>query len=173
MVKPSVARAMPAVNPKAILGINGHKNSGKTTLIVQLLPVLIKNNLKVAVIKKTHQPLSLDTSDTDTHRIYHAGGDVLACDGKSVFTRSHSDDSFSLDQAVNMLGDSYDIILVEGFKAADIDRLWLLRPEEQCAPTDIKNIVLTLPFTDHRLTTLLPILQSWLKQKHAITITVN
>jgi molybdopterin-guanine dinucleotide biosynthesis adapter protein len=158
-------------NTIAILGINGYKNSGKTTLIEKLLPVLIKNNLKVAVIKKTHHPLSLDTIGSDTHRIYQAGGDVLACDGESVFTRSHSDDSFSLGQAIDVLGDSYDLILVEGFKASDIDRVWLLRPEEQLAPTDIKNIIVSLPFTDDRLAWLLPVLQSWLKKKYGITIT--
>jgi len=160
-------------NTIAILGINGYQNSGKTTLIEQLLPILIKNDLKVAVIKHTHHPLSLDTIGSDTHRIYQSGGDVLACDGKSVFTRSHSGDSLSLDQAVNMLGDNYDLILVEGFKTADIDRLWLLRPEEQLAPTDIKNIIVSLPFTNHRLTTLLPTLRSWLNEKHSITITAN
>jgi len=160
-------------NTATILGINGYKNSGKTTLIEQLLPVLIRNNLKVAVIKKTHQPLSVDTFDTDTGRIYQAGGDVLACDGESVFTRLHSDDSFSLGQAIDVLGGGYDLILVEGFKSSDIDRVWLLRSEEQDAPADIKNVILTLPFTNHRLARLLPVLQSWLKEKYGITITDN
>ena len=118
---------------------------------------------------RSHHQLSMDTSTSDTSRIYQAGADVLACDGKSVFTMSHSNDSFPLDRAIDMLGDSYDLILVEGFKAADIDRAWLLRADEQNPPADIKNIIITLPFTDNRLPTLLPTLQTWLKEKHNLT----
>ncbi|TFG45822.1 MAG: molybdopterin-guanine dinucleotide biosynthesis protein B [Candidatus Brocadiia bacterium] len=164
-----------------ILGISGFKGSGKTTLIEAMLRGLIERSMTVAVIKHQREPLHFDQPQTDTHRFYQAGASVLGYDGRSVFTQTHlpqdthappADPSeqtqrkFSLEQAIQRLGPGYDLILVEGFKRSDIDKIWLLRHGEQQLDPSITNVIEVLDWRDDRPQKAMTALKKWLKEKY-------
>jgi molybdopterin-guanine dinucleotide biosynthesis protein B len=172
-------------NLTPILGISGFKGSGKTTLIESLLRDLIEQSMTVAVIKHQHEPVHLDQPQTDTHRFYQAGASVLGYDGRSVFTRTHlppdthdpqadpnerTQQKFSLEQAIQQLGPGYDLILVEGFKRSDIDKIWLLRHGEQQPDPSITNVIEVLAWYDDRPQKAMTTLKKWLKEKYDMNL---
>jgi molybdopterin-guanine dinucleotide biosynthesis protein MobB len=53
--------------------IVGRKNSGKTTLVCDLVTELSRRGLKVATVKHTHHHHELDTPGKDSHRHREAG----------------------------------------------------------------------------------------------------
>ena len=94
--------------PMKAVCIAGWSDSGKTTLIEQLIPLLMGRGLRVGVVKHTHHSLSIDQhgSDTDRYRGSGAAAVVLAA----------PDDSrpMNLAQTLALMPDM-DLILVEGF----------------------------------------------------------
>lgn len=55
-----------------VVQICGYKNSGKTTLIAALLPLLKEQGLRVAVIKHDSHGFDIDHKGTDTFRFREA-----------------------------------------------------------------------------------------------------
>ena len=97
-----------------IIQITGRSNTGKTTFIKSLIPVL-KNKGKVAVIKHLADHEFLLEKGKDTTTFFDAGAEVSAgIDGhKSVVAiRNHS-----LDAMLALMKDmGIDITVIEGFK---------------------------------------------------------
>jgi len=94
-----------------ILSIVGKSNSGKTTLIEKLIPVLVSKGLKVAVVKHAHKGFELDIEGKDSERIFRAGADVaIVSDDKLALIQRKGD----LKKVLNLLN-GYDLILTEGF----------------------------------------------------------
>jgi len=149
----------------ARLGICGYSGSGKTTLIEQLLPILQQKHLHPAVIKHHNEPVQIDQPGSDTDRFYRTGAAVLGYDGQMVFIKSHQKQPFSVDDAIARIGGDYDLVLIEGFKHSDIDKIWLLRPDESEPPSAITNIIATLKWNDNRLEQALAVLGPWLKKQ--------
>jgi len=147
-----------------MLGISGFKKSGKTTLIEELLGVLVEKGLRVAVIKHQHEPVNIDEGGGDTCRVYQAGADVLGFDGQCVFTKAHVEGAFALEQAEQYLSGRYDLILAEGFKSSDIEKIWLLREGEDQPPEGITNIIRVLAWSDDRLSAAVLVIKEWLKK---------
>ncbi|MBN1765684.1 MAG: molybdopterin-guanine dinucleotide biosynthesis protein B [Sedimentisphaerales bacterium] len=147
-----------------VLGICGFKKSGKTTLIESLLKELIGQGLKVAVIKHQSEPVECDRPGSDTARFYQAGATVLGFDGQSVFTRQHASDNFTLNDALDHLGNDYDLILAEGFKTSDIDKIWLLREAESQPDPGVSGIIQSLTWHDNRKKKTLKLIKQRLKE---------
>ena len=51
--------------PLPILGFCAFSGTGKTTLLTQLIPLLVANGVRIAMIKHAHQPL-ISTIQTKT-----------------------------------------------------------------------------------------------------------
>ena len=66
------------------LHIVGRKNSGKTTLIVDLVQLLTKNGCRVGTIKHTHHHHELDTPGKDSHRHREAGAELVGVVSRSM-----------------------------------------------------------------------------------------
>jgi molybdopterin-guanine dinucleotide biosynthesis protein MobB len=99
--------------------IVGRKNSGKTTLIVDLVQYLTANGYRIGTIKHTHHHHELDTPGKDSHRHREAGAAVvgiLSPGMTAVFRptdRAVNDANDRYDQLAPMFADC-DIVLVEG-----------------------------------------------------------
>lgn len=100
------------------LHIIGRKNSGKTTLIVELVQHLMSRGVKVATIKHTHHHHELDTPGKDSHRHREAGAaavGILSPAMNAIFWPSSPDEDASgrYEQFDCLLKDC-DLVLVEG-----------------------------------------------------------
>jgi len=99
--------------------ILGRKNSGKTTLIVDLVQHLTDNGYRVGTIKHTHHHHELDTPGKDSHRHREAGAaavGILSPGMTAVFRptdESTQDATDRYDHLSPMFADC-DVVLVEG-----------------------------------------------------------
>ena len=99
--------------------IVGRKNSGKTTLVVDLVRHLTASGYRVGTIKHTHHHHELDTPGKDSHRHREAGAAAVGIlsRGMTAVFRPTSDAtqeaSDRYDQLAPMFADC-DLVLVEG-----------------------------------------------------------
>lgn len=97
-----------------ILAVSGQKNSGKTTLIQNLLPKLIENGLRVCVIKHDGHSFLPDVPGTDTFRFLKAGalGTAVYDGEKFMLVRCACVNAAEL----CLFFPDADLILIEGLK---------------------------------------------------------
>lgn len=98
--------------------IVGRKNSGKTTLIVEIIECLAARGMRIGTIKHTHHHHELDTPGKDSHRHRQAGAAVvgiMAPGMDAIFwpQSSLSDDQGRYDRLLPLFADC-DLLLVEG-----------------------------------------------------------
>jgi molybdopterin-guanine dinucleotide biosynthesis protein B len=119
---------MPVNTP--LLSIVGKSNSGKTTLLVKLIPELKRRGYRVAVIKHhTHPDFEIDQPGKDSWRYAQAKSDVviLASPGK-IATIQKLDRELNLDE-ISERTPEVDIILTEGYKSAGKPSIEVVRAE--------------------------------------------
>lgn len=107
-------------------------NTGKTTLLTKVLPLLKHKNLRVGMIKHVHHQFDIDTPGKDSYRFRQAGADqVLVASSQRwvlMVETGDSDDPY-LDQVLpNLHQTDLDLILVEGFKHETFAKIEVHRP---------------------------------------------
>lgn len=109
-----------------IFAVSGVKNSGKTTLITRILPILTERGLKVATIKHDGHDFDADVSGTDTYRHFHAGayGTVIFSDSKYMVVKRQP--GMTEEQMLEWFPEA-DLILLEGFKTCPYPKIELIR----------------------------------------------
>lgn len=112
-----------------VLGIVASgSNAGKTTLITQLIPELVKRSIRVSVIKHAHHAFDIDHVGKDSYKIREAGAvQTLIASGKrwALMTEMHrlpeAPSEANLIELIAQINPNYaDLILIEGFKQAMI-----------------------------------------------------
>ena len=96
--------------------IIGRKNSGKTTLIVELVQQLTARGLRVGTIKHTHHHHELDTPGKDSHRHRTAGAamvGIMAPEMNAIFWPEADSQGDRYERMLAMYA-GCDIVLVEG-----------------------------------------------------------
>ncbi|MFO7966220.1 MAG: molybdopterin-guanine dinucleotide biosynthesis protein B [Archaeoglobaceae archaeon] len=133
-----------------ILSILGNSDSGKTTLISRIVPVLKEKGFKVVVVKHTIQEIEIDREGKDSWKINQSGADVVvASPRKMVFIKEEEDD---IDSISGKYLQDYDLILTEGFNRAGKDRIVVLNePEEleRFKHGNIQAVVCDEPLEDY------------------------
>ncbi|MDP7277168.1 MAG: molybdopterin-guanine dinucleotide biosynthesis protein B [Planctomycetaceae bacterium] len=98
--------------------IVGRKNSGKTTLIVELVSRLTTLGYRVGTIKHTHHDHEFDTPGKDSFRHGEAGAAVVGIVGPRLTAVFESTDGFGPEtdryEAIETMFDQCDLVLVEG-----------------------------------------------------------
>ncbi len=126
-----------------IIAISGFKNSGKTTIIQNIIPLLKLHGLKIATIKHDGHDFEPDVPNTDTfkHRKSGASGVAIFSDNKLMVTKEieHSK-TIEIAEIIKYFDDS-DIILLEGFKNSNFDKLEILRSGVCETPYCKKNVL--------------------------------
>jgi len=117
------------VRPPVFVGIVGWKNSGKTTLIERLIPLLAHRGLKVMTVKHTHHDLGPLDGSTDGERHARAGAletFVLAPDAWEISGCRQVGPAPALAELSPHVARA-DIVIVEGFKDAPIPKIEVRR----------------------------------------------
>jgi molybdopterin-guanine dinucleotide biosynthesis protein B len=117
-----------------IIGFCAWSGTGKTTLLTQLLPILVAKGLKVAVIKHAHHNFDIDHPGKDSFELRQAGASqMLIASRKRMALITEFDDDHaepSLAEALQGLNlQELDLILVEGFKHENYQKIELHRQE--------------------------------------------
>tara|TARA_B100000686_G_C16604323_1_gene870354 strand:+ start:134 stop:673 length:540 start_codon:yes stop_codon:yes gene_type:complete len=126
-------------------GIVGWKGSGKTTLVVRLLPELTGRGLVVSTLKHAHHTFDIDHPGRDSHEHRAAGAaEVMISSAKrwALMHETGGGEEATLDDLVAKMQPA-DLLLVEGYKRESFSKLEVHRPEagkSLLAPDD-RNIV--------------------------------
>lgn len=109
-----------------IFAVSGVKNSGKTTLITRILPILTGKGLKVATIKHDGHDFDADVPGTDSYRHFQAGayGTVIFSDTKYMVVKKQP--RMTVEQMMEWFPEA-DLILLEGFKTCPYPKIELIR----------------------------------------------
>jgi molybdopterin-guanine dinucleotide biosynthesis protein B len=113
-----------------VFGFAGYSGTGKTTLIERLIPRLVAGGLRVSVIKHAHHAFDIDTPGKDSYRHREAGAaEVLITSGQR-WVLMHELRGGPEPDLATQLGriSACDLVLVEGYKRADIPKLEVHRP---------------------------------------------
>lgn len=118
--------------PRPLLGFAAFSGTGKTTLLLELLPRLKHAGLRVAVVKHAHHTFDMDHPGKDSFRLRAAGADEMLVAGRCrmAWIRECDDNRVepSLHEALAVLDPArLDLVLVEGFKHAAIAKIELHR----------------------------------------------
>lgn len=126
-----------------IFAVSGVKNSGKTTLITKLLPLLIQRGLKVATIKHDGHDFEADVPGTDTYRHLQAGACGTIVYSKNKYMLVKQQPKPELEEMIGLFPE-VDLILLEGLKRCDYPKLEVIRKgnssESVCAGYQLRAI---------------------------------
>ena len=101
-----------------MFGLIGWQDSGKTTLMVKLIPEIIGRGYTVSSMKHTHHSFDIDKPGKDSFEHRRAGaGEVLVASGKrwALMHELDDQDEPTMDELVKLMT-PVDLLLVEGFK---------------------------------------------------------
>jgi molybdopterin-guanine dinucleotide biosynthesis protein B len=141
-----------------VFSIAGFSGSGKTTLIEKVIPLLVREGLRVSLIKHAHHEFDIDHPGKDSYRHRHAGcTEVLVSSSKrwALIHELRGAGEPSLDDQLTQLS-ACDLVLVEGYKSAPIPKLEVHRRgnDSPLLHPDDPNVVAVA--TDEPLDTRLP-----------------
>ena len=104
------------------IAVIGWKNSGKTTLVSNLVKYFDSQNITVGVIKHAHHSFDIDHPNTDSYKIRKSGAykTTLISENRLAYIEEKKDAEINLNDLIS-LNSGCDIIILEGFKK--IDRL--------------------------------------------------
>jgi len=111
-----------------MLGFIGSSGSGKTELVTRILPLLRGHDLRVSAVKHAHHGFDIDKPGKDSFRYREAGAEevMLVADGRWALLREEPEE-MSLAALVGRMA-PVDLVLVEGFKLAQIPKIEVYRP---------------------------------------------
>src|SRR5215469_1963467 len=114
-----------------IFGLAGSSGSGKTALLVRLIPVLVARGLRVATLKHAHHAFQIDIPGKDSyeHRRAGAGEVIVASSNRWAQIRENAGGPEpTLAELLRRLSPC-DLVLVEGYKRDVHPKLEVHRPE--------------------------------------------
>lgn len=125
-----------------LVSIVGKSESGKTTLIEKLIPVLKRRGLRVGVVKHTHHGFDMDHEGKDSHRHRQAGADTVMVASPGQVAMIKRFDSEHLSDLVPFFNDM-DLLIAEGFKRDRAPKIEIFRPERHQVPAclDDENLL--------------------------------
>lgn len=117
----------------------GRSGCGKTTLLLKVVAELRSRGLRVAVVKHTsHSGVETDIAGTDTRRYWDARADqvLLVAPDRVVHSRRVAAEP-PLSTVLAGVGD-VDIVLLEGFERAPVDKIEVVR--SACSPEPLRGL---------------------------------
>ena len=118
---------------KPILGFAAFSGTGKTTLLVQLLHILRKKGLRIAMIKHAHHKFDVDTPGKDSYELRKAGASPMLISSSrriAIMIDREEEHEPQLDELLSYIKpQDIDLVLVEGFKQWPFPKIELHRPE--------------------------------------------
>jgi len=132
---------------RKILQIVGYQNSGKTTVMEQLITQATFEGFRVGTIKHHgHGGIPMIESSKDSVRHEKAGASVTAVEGEGTLRMSIHQNNWQLADILAMY-DTFkmDFVFIEGYKNEDYPKVVLLRQaEDESLLQKVSNIICVL-----------------------------
>ena len=117
---------------KPVLGFAAYSGTGKTTLLINIIPLLKQEGYKIAVIKHAHHTFDIDSPKKDSYELRKAGANHMLITSNqrwALMVENNETKEPNVEECIEKLNDEdIDLILVEGFKTKNIPKIELHRP---------------------------------------------
>ncbi len=133
-----------------VMCIIGKSNVGKTTLMARLIAEFKGRGYRVATVKHSPQGFELDQAEKDSWQHIRAGSDtvVISSPQQLALIRPQDHDA-PLTEILDLIGEDFDIVLVEGFKKASVPKIEVYKKEAKtglaCSPEELIAVVTDVP----------------------------
>ena len=119
-------------NQPPVLGFAAYSGVGKTSLLTRLLPILKAYGLRVGVIKYSHHDFDIDKPGKDSYQLRVAGATpvmLVSPYRRAIISEFQPVRKIKLPEQLALFpAEEVDLILVEGFKEAEFNKIELHRP---------------------------------------------
>ena len=115
-----------------VIGIYGSSNSGKTTLLVELISHFKSKDFKVSSVKISDKKIGFDNSGKDSYKYGEAGSELVVLSSE-VETGFLIKEKLTIDDIISkikQIGD-YDIVFIEGANDKKTPKIRLGEIEER------------------------------------------
>ena len=109
-----------------IICIVGRSQSGKTTMIEKLIPVLKIKGYRIGTIKHSHHIFDFDKSGKDSWRHKDAGAETVIVASPGKISMVKNDDHGTLESLLDYFSD-LDLVITEGYKGAHQPKIEVVR----------------------------------------------
>jgi len=121
-----VAARPPRVVPT--VSVVGRHNSGKTTFLLALLPILVGRGLRVGYLKHAHAGFDIDRPDKDSGRIGRTGVvQTMITGGGRTAVIDASGEMASAEVIARYARTDLDLVVIEGFKREPLPKIEVAR----------------------------------------------
>ena len=132
---PGGRRPAPRRRRPPVVGFAGYSGSGKTTLATGVVRALTEAGVRVSAVKHAHHAFDVDQPGKDSYELRRAGAVQTLVGSRRPLGARHRGRRLAreptLDELVDRLDfDSVDIVLVEGFKHAEVPKIAVRREED-------------------------------------------
>lgn len=108
-----------------VIGIAGYSGSGKTTLIEKVIPHLVREGLRVSLVKHAHHEFDVDQPGKDSYRHREAGcTEVLLSSSKrwAIMHELRGAPELGLHELLKHFSPC-DLVIVEGYKNEPVPKI--------------------------------------------------
>lgn len=167
--------------PLPLLAIVGWSGTGKTTLLQQVIPILLSKGIRAGLIKHTHHEMDVDTPGKDSYLLRKAGASqvmVASSERWALMCETPEKQSIDLPYLLSRMDHSVlEIVLVEGFKEESVPKIVLWRAgikggieelldEQMIAVASDQKLALNVPVLDiNRPDSVADFIADWLKKR--------
>ncbi|KGD74558.1 molybdopterin-guanine dinucleotide biosynthesis protein MobB [Pantoea vagans] len=164
-----------------LLAIVGWSGTGKTTLLQQVIPILLSKGIRAGLIKHTHHEMDVDTPGKDSYLLRKAGASqvmVASSERWALMCETPEKQSIDLPYLLSRMDHSVlEIVLVEGFKEESVPKIVLWRAgikggieelldEQVIAVASDQKLALNVPVLDiNRPDSVADFIADWLKKR--------
>lgn len=122
-----------------LIAIIGYSDSGKTTLIENLVPELKRRGYRIGTVKHAHHSPKFDKTGKDSWRHFDAGAETAMIYGETLLAmvkhRRPSQAASSSDlQDLMKYFDDVDLVIAEGFKSGEFPKIEVYRAGDEAPP---------------------------------------
>lgn len=134
-----------------VVSVVGRSDSGKTTLIVKLLPWLSARGWRVGTVKHDVHGFTMDHEGKDTYRHFEAGaGAVLIAGPGEIAYRERTSATAPAAELVERFMGGFDLVITEGYRTGSWPKVEVVRSARSREPLCLEDPCLRALVTDLR-----------------------
>ncbi len=142
-----------------ILSVVGRSNTGKTTFIERLIPILKAKGLRVATIKHHLHDFESDREGKDSYRHKKAGAKIaMVVSPQKVAFTADTEKELTLAELVSTYVRDVDLVIVEGFKQEPTPKIEIYRYSEEVMPLSREDHDVFAVLSDRPIDASVPVL---------------